>query len=113
MPPPPPISEEAHKILYACVRELCVNIIKHAGIDEARITMKRANSQLQIVVQDAGAGFNIQDEKTARPQTGEFGLFNIKERMEMLGGDCTIKSQPGKGTQVTLSVPAKSRAYHW
>ncbi|NIT56381.1 MAG: hypothetical protein GWN00_09160, partial [Aliifodinibius sp.] len=92
---PKAVSEENHIILYESVRELCFNVIKHAGVDEATITIKRAGNKVKIIVQDTGKGFNVQQKQKEFNINGGFGLFNINERMKRLGGSMSIESQPG------------------
>ena len=102
---PKPISEEVHKVLYESVRELCFNIIKHANINEASIELSEKNNEMQIIVRDRGRGFNIEDKNIPMTGNGGFGLFNIQERLQMLGGSLLIESQAGKGTKAILSAP--------
>ncbi|WP_157470888.1 PAS domain-containing sensor histidine kinase [Gracilimonas tropica] len=102
---PKPISAEVHKVLYESVRELCFNIIKHANINEASIELSEKNSEILIIINDRGRGFNINEKKSGMTGKGGFGLFNIQERLQMLGGSLMIESQAGKGTKVTLSAP--------
>jgi len=58
-------------------------------------------------VEDDGVGFipSKLDSVLLQSKKGGFGLFNIKERLEYLGGNTNIKSSPGKGTCITLTVP--------
>jgi len=102
---PKVLSEENHMILYECVRELCFNIVKHAKVDKATITLKRVDNQFYTIIKDIGMGFNIEKEKKAFEVGGGYGLFNINERMKRLGGSMDIESQPGKGTTILLTVP--------
>ncbi|MCW9708142.1 sensor histidine kinase [Fodinibius salsisoli] len=102
-----PVSEETHKVLYESVRELCFNIIKHTDVVEASIKLKRADNHILIIVRDTGKGFNYKREKNTLIKKGGFGLFNIRERMKMLGGNLEIISQPGKGTKALLTAPLK------
>jgi signal transduction histidine kinase len=58
-------------------------------------------------VADAGIGFEPQLSATPSPETGGFGLFSIRERLHLLGGEMTIASSPGRGTRVTLVAPVQ------
>jgi signal transduction histidine kinase len=53
-----------------------------------------------VVISDDGAGFDL-DEALAN---GRLGLFGMRERAEMLGGDLTIYSEPGRGTTISLEA---------
>ena len=85
-----------------------VNVAKHAQTKSARLSIKRDNSNVRICVKDNGVGFYSQNEDSSNVSIEGFGLFRIKERLEQLGGQLEIESQPNHGTQVTLVVPLKS-----
>ncbi|WP_138429599.1 sensor histidine kinase [Fodinibius saliphilus] len=103
---PKRVSEENHLVLYESVRELCFNVIKHAGIDELTVKLERTHNQIHIIVKDKGKGFDVEKEKNQFEIDGGYGLFNINERMKKLGGSMTIESQKEKGTKVHLIFPA-------
>lgn len=97
-------------LLFQSVRELLINVAKHAGTDRATVTLKVDPEQhLRIEVQDHGRGFDpIAME--ARSENGHFGLFSVRERMQAMGGSLDVKSRPGEGTTITMVLPlAKSR----
>lgn len=106
---PKPLSKDMREALLQSVRELLFNVIKHAGVDEAHILLKRINDQVQLTVKDGGRGFNPEDDQT-KSEYGGFGLFNIKERISLLGGSLKIDSEPDKGSTVTLITPVKEQA---
>ena len=97
-------------LLFQSVRELLINVAKHAGTDRATVTLKVDPEQhLRIEVQDHGRGFDpIAME--AKSENGHFGLFSVRERMQAMGGSLDVKSRPGEGTTITMVLPlAKSR----
>jgi PAS domain S-box-containing protein len=92
-------------LLYEAVRELLFNVVKHAGVKAASVALRRGpDGQVQIVVADSGVGF---DPATARPAGagGGFGLFSIRERLDLVGGRLEVESAPGQGSRFTLTVP--------
>ena len=103
------LAEERAVILYQSVRELLFNVAKHAGTGEAMITLDQSpTNQVLITVADNGRGFNpaiLVDTEGHHP--GRFGLFNVQERIEAIGGTLSLKSSEGCGTTVTLIVPLK------
>ncbi|ULA58673.1 MAG: conserved membrane protein of unknown function [Nitrospira sp.] len=105
-----PLAEERAVILYQSVRELLFNVAKHAGTGEAAITLIQSPANHVVVtVADHGCGFNpaiLLD--TDRHHPGRFGLFNVQERIEAIGGTLNLKSSEGSGTAITLSVPLVS-----
>jgi PAS domain S-box-containing protein len=100
----PEPSDEAKKYLFQAVRELILNIRKHAGVDEARVRIFPAGEHVGIEVSDSGKGFDPEHIKSSGRVT--FGLFNIRERVELMGGSLEIKSVPGHGTTCVIQMPA-------
>ena len=94
-------------ILFEAVRELMVNVIKYAKAKTVNICVQKTGDKVIVNVEDDGVGFvpSELDSVLLRGREGGFGLFNIKERMEYLGGDMNIKSSQGSGTCITLTVP--------
>lgn len=105
---PKPVNKEVKTVLYQSVRELFFNVIKHADTNEARLRLSRLDDRVRIVVEDSGKGFDMEGEKPVPTEEGGFGLFNIRERISLLGGSLHIDSEPGKGTKVNLYIPLKN-----
>lgn len=97
------ISEDIRAMLFECVRELLFNVVKYAGVTSATVSLYE-NGGLNIVVSDAGAGFDVNAAGTSGQRAG-FGLFSIRERLFALGGTMTILSTPGNGCRIDLHVP--------
>ena len=98
-------------LLFQSVRELLINVAKHAGTDRATVTLKVDPEQdLRIEVQDHGRGFDpIAME--GKSENGHFGLFSVRERMQAMGGSLDVKSRPGDGTTITMVLPlAKAKS---
>jgi PAS domain S-box-containing protein len=104
-----PLDDNTKLLLYQSVSELFTNIAKHAQTKSASISIKRDASNVQICVEDSGVGFLIPNGASSDANlAGGIGLFRIKERLEPLGGQLNIKSQPNRGTQVILIAPLKN-----
>lgn len=102
---PKPLSDEVKVTLFQVVRELLVNVAKHARAGQVDLTVRRRRDQIVIGVADDGQGFELsQAAGDVRGRRG-FGLFNIRQRLELLGGGMTLDSRPGCGTTVTLVAP--------
>jgi signal transduction histidine kinase len=101
-----PENQDAAVVLFNATRELLFNVVKHAGVSEARVVLSEKNGQVQLTVEDQGAGF---DPVLARDETkAGFGLLNIRERLRSIGGDIQFRSAPGQGACITLITPAAS-----
>lgn len=97
--------EDMRVLLFQIVRELLFNIVKHAETDRAAVEVYEADASFRIHVVDEGCGFDV--EATENEQSQGFGLFSVRERLELFGGRMDIASTPGKGTCVTVEVPVE------
>ncbi len=89
--------------LFGAIRELLINVVKHAKATRTAISLKRTNHHVQVHVLDNGRGMSV------LPQPGNhhgFGLFNLSNRIELMGGTFRIRSSPGRGT--CTSLPCRS-----
>jgi signal transduction histidine kinase/DNA-binding response OmpR family regulator len=101
-----PVAEEIRFLLFECVRELLFNTVKHANVQQAKVSLaKLKNNRLRLIVSDKGNGFDPSLLEHRRPEELTFGLFGIQERLAHLGGRMKIESAPGKGTAITLNAP--------
>jgi PAS domain S-box-containing protein len=98
------MDDEIKVLLFRSVRELLMNIVKHAQAQHARVTILREGEGVNIQVEDDGVGIDPTNDSRAKG-TGGFGLFSIRERLHYLGGRVQVESEDGRGTRVTLEVP--------
>jgi PAS domain S-box-containing protein len=100
-----PLNEETRVALYQMVRELIINVVKHADAKRVDISIERFADKIRVIVSDDGSGFD--NEAIQRRLTGNrsFGLFNIRHRIEYLGGEFVIESEIGRGTRISLLLP--------
>jgi signal transduction histidine kinase len=103
---PKPICDEARVLLFQAVRELLVNVTKHAQARNVRVSIRRDGKDVRINVEDDGVGFHASEIGSYISRTG-FGLFSIRERLNYIGGYLEVESEPGHGTLVTLVAPMK------
>ncbi len=104
--PFPRLDDELASLLFRMVRELLLNVVKHAAVTAASVKVRHEAGAVSVLVEDAGPGFDA--SLTARHDGGGgFGLFSVREQILSLGGTFEITSSPGKGTKVVLRVPLK------
>jgi two-component system sensor histidine kinase UhpB len=99
-------SEPLKAFLYKVAQELLFNVVKHAGVREARIRVRRRGPRLYLSVADRGRGFNPQRLEMALG----FGLQGIRERVQLLGGRMKIRSTPGTGSALLIALPYEPAA---
>ena len=99
-----PLAEEGRSLLFRAVRELLINIVKHAHAKHVAVGLARDGDFVRVVVEDDGVGLD-QTRLRAPERVSGFGLFNIRERLAHLGGKLELESEAGHGTRVTLVAP--------
>jgi signal transduction histidine kinase len=104
-----PLPDDQAVLLFQSVRELLINVAKHAGTDRATVSLAiDPDQELRIEVQDHGRGFDPVAME-AKSESEHFGLFSVKERMQAMGGRLDVKSKPGAGTTLTMTLPLVKR----
>lgn len=93
------LDEAASLSLYRAMRELLINVAKHAGVTTARVTMRRDDGMARLIVEDAGVGLGSESEGHG------FGLLALRERLGELGGSLELTRSPGGGTRAIASLP--------
>jgi PAS domain S-box-containing protein len=103
-----PQDDSTRNLLFQAVRELLLNVVKHAGVKRAIVeTHLTDDGHVRITVADTGVGFDpARIGRGHDPLTG-YGLFNLQERLSLLGGRLLIDSAPGAGARVTLLAPVQ------
>lgn len=96
-----PATDYIRLMLFHAVRELLFNVVKHAEIDEVRLTMNREGDDVRITVEDAGVGFDPA-ALAGKSSRSEFGLLSLRERVQLVGGTVEVDTAPGQGTRVTI-----------
>ncbi len=103
------LPEDQSVLLFQSVRELLINVTKHARVETATVRMTQDGKLLRITVHDEGRGADTAAFSHGGPSS-KFGLFSIRERMHALGGTFELLSAPGKGTTAVLTLPITNSA---
>ena len=99
------LDDVAATVLRRGVRELLVNVGKHARARRVTVSLRRIADRLAICVEDDGLGFDRSIAGDGTFTEGGFGLLGIGERLKPVGGRLEIDSTPGQGTRVTVTAP--------
>lgn len=104
---PQKIPGEVELNLYRVLQEALGNIERHAGARAVSVSLEREGAFLRAAIRDDGRGFDpkFPDLRGARPG---MGLVDMRERAEFTGGRCTLRSGPGKGTEIVIEMPLRS-----
>jgi signal transduction histidine kinase/ligand-binding sensor domain-containing protein len=107
-----PLSAEARHNLFLAFEEALNNALKHGRASRIRVDMRAEPGQFEISVEDNGCGFDVEAITSAKPGPASLrkkrvgnGLQNLQQRLADVGGECSIRSRPGQGATVTLTVP--------
>jgi PAS domain S-box-containing protein len=94
-------SDALKAFLYKAGQEMLFNVVKHARTDEATVRLRRLGRCVTLSVSDPGRGFDPDNLR----ETAGFGLFSIRERVELLGGRMKIRSAKGHGSKFIITIP--------
>jgi PAS domain S-box-containing protein len=97
-----PLSPSVEAELYAVAQESLNNALKHAQADQITVRLEYDEQRCCLTIQDDGVGFDLADTERG----GGFGLSNMGERVERIGGNLTLETAPGRGTTVRVEVIA-------
>jgi len=104
-----PLDINMSTFLFKAVRELLTNMVKHAKASRVVVSVTRDNGRVVISVEDNGIGFEPFEGTIDVVKPTGFGLFNIRERLDILGGSLSITSKPGQGTKVVIEAPLSKK----
>ena len=95
--------------LYRVTQEAVTNILKHATASYVEIDLDLSRDEcVALRIEDDGRGFSVSSEG-ASAAGGGVGLFGMYERISLVGGQLTIDSAPGEGTELRVTVPLVGR----
>ncbi len=102
-----PLKGDLAPALYTMIRELVLNVIKHAEARQMDVVIDENDELITAVIEDNGKGMpsGTARRKESAPGPAGFGLFSIRERLYHLGGRLTIDSQSGSGTKARIEIP--------
>jgi PAS domain S-box-containing protein len=102
------LNDDIKVVLFQAVRELLTNTVKHAGAENIKVDIDHRDAEVVVIVEDDGQGFDASNLGLPSGTRGGFGLFNIRERIEYMGGQIDVVSGPGKGARIVITVPVKN-----
>jgi signal transduction histidine kinase len=113
MEAPPSIDQLLDKdqqgIVFYITEEAISNARKHARANNLWVRLRVEGNQFVVEVEDDGVGFDVSVLEEGYEERGSLGMLNMRERAELVGGSLSVRSAPGQGTRVTLSVPLKEK----
>lgn len=91
-------------VIYRIVQEALSNAARHSNANKVKVTLQYEQEFINLNIKDEGIGFNL-DQILEKKNNRSFGLFGIQERVSLLRGTVSIKTQCNKGTEINIQLP--------
>ena len=98
---PAVLSREVTLCVFRITQESLHNVVRHSGAHDAQVLLRRSANAVHLHVSDTGCGFDMQSSRTKNG----LGFISMRERLRLVGGRISIRSQPFTGTQIDIVVP--------
>ena len=99
------LAREVETTLYRVAREALTNVFRHAAAQRVSMLLQRQVDHVSLIVEDDGAGFDLDAVLQAGAGPGPLGLLGMQERASLAGGSLQIESSPGVGTTIFVRMP--------
>jgi two-component system sensor histidine kinase UhpB len=96
---------ETEVTLFRIVQEALTNVAKHAQANLVTVKLAFDNPRVELSIEDDGVGFDVERALGAERRKS-LGLIGMQERCQLIGSRLQIRSRPGKGTRLVISVPS-------
>jgi len=101
------LSKEVSLCLFRVLQEGLQNAVKHSGVRSFTVDLQGTEEWIELTVADTGNGFEEQEAFTRHG----LGLISMRERLQLVHGELSVKSKPGAGTTIRARVPLQSDGY--
>ena len=101
----PRLKSEIVISIYRIAQEALTNVVRYARAKNISVIVERKQSQLFMIIEDDGIGFDVQQLLNKEPDKGNLGILGMQERVSLLGGTFVIESEVGKGTTIFVRIP--------
>ena len=98
---PQQLPKDISLCLFRIAQEALHNASKYSTVRQFAVELTSARDQVQLVVSDSGAGFDVQEARRSRG----LGLISMQERVHLVRGTLSIESRPGRGTRIEALIP--------
>lgn len=95
------LDQDSGMAVFRIVQEALNNVFKHAQASKVNVALRKTAKSIVLQIKDNGKGFLLDDSALE----GSYGLLGVRERAMMAGGLSRIRSEPGKGSRITVCIP--------
>ncbi|HEY5910655.1 MAG TPA: ATP-binding protein [Verrucomicrobiae bacterium] len=103
------VGDDKRTVLYRVAQEALTNIARHSQASQAEVKVRKLDAAISMEIRDNGKGFQ-QDRVLHEKKKNRLGLLGMRERVEMVNGEFSVTSSPGKGTTILVRIPLIDRA---
>jgi signal transduction histidine kinase len=107
-PPDLQLLSNLETVCFRLVQEALTNIMRHAQARRVRVDLRQLETELELLIQDDGLGFEVELTLARAVQGAGLGLLGMQERVALLGGRLDIHSALGRGTEIRVYLPLSS-----
>lgn len=102
---PETLDKERSRAIYRIAQEALTNVLRHAEAQAVHMNFTLRNTMFTLSIEDDGHGFDVEAATRRHNPMGHLGLMLIRERADLLDGDCAIDAFPGRGTHIMVRIP--------
>jgi PAS domain S-box-containing protein len=102
-------NDMAEITLFRIFQEALSNALRHSQAQHLEARLRHVDGRLHMTVKDDGRGFDAEASRQHALSGKSLGLLGMQERARLAGGELTLTSAPGRGTEVSVSLPADER----
>ncbi len=100
----PRLDRRMENSLFRIAQEALTNVARHAEADQVKINLIQTPKQIELILEDNGKGFDTETDPGDHEHRG-WGLVNMNERANRIGGELILETNPGKGTRISIQIP--------
>jgi signal transduction histidine kinase len=93
-------------VCFRVVQEAVTNAARHGRAEHVSVMLCQEDGALELAVRDDGAGFDVAAARERAARGESLGLLGMQERVRLAGGTIDIRSAPGEGTEIRITLPA-------
>lgn len=101
------LPEAVEVAVFRIIQEALANVAAHANASMVQVSIEFDEGELNIVVEDNGSGFDVEQKLAAGEGAKALGIANMRQRVDMLGGHWSMESEVGRGTKVEATIPVQ------
>jgi signal transduction histidine kinase len=105
---PRTVPKEVALSLFRVLQEALQNAVKHSGARQFKVDLRGTPEEIHLTVTDLGIGFGWRDATSGRG----LGVISMRERLQLVKGELSIKSESGRGSTISARVPLAAEQHH-